>query len=72
MGETHPGANIGPDAVESLNCAQEEVLERAIIKLVLLGRQVGVDPDQMISMLESGMSVIELVEYLAARNKERD
>lgn len=68
MGETHLSANVGSDVVESLNYAQEEVLERAIAKLVLLGKQVGVDPDQMISLLDSGLSVVDLVEYLAARN----
>ena len=69
--ETHLSTNLNAEAVESLTYDQELVLERAITKLVLLGRQVGVDPDQMISMLESGMSVIELVEYLATRNRDR-
>ena len=69
--ETHLSTNLNAEAVESLTYDQELVLERAITKLVLLGRQVGVDPDQMISMLESGMSAIELVEYLATRDRER-
>jgi hypothetical protein len=71
MGELHSAVKGGPDLVESPTYAQEEVLERAVTKLVLLGKQVGVGPDQMILLLESGMSVVGLVEYLAARNERR-
>jgi hypothetical protein len=71
MGEGHLSPNVNTEAVECLTYDQEMVLERAITKLVLLGKQVGVDADQMISMLESGLSVIELVEYLASRDRER-
>jgi len=45
---------------------QEAILERAIFKLALLGGQAGVSPEQMIGLLESGLSVVELVEYMAA------
>lgn len=69
--ETHLNTNINAESVESLTYDQELILERAITKLVLMGRQVGVGADQMISMLESGITVIELVEYLAARDRER-
>jgi hypothetical protein len=71
MGEVHTAANAGPDLVESLTFVQQEVLERAVAKLVLLGKQVGVSVDQMILSLESGLTVAELVAYLAARNGER-
>jgi len=66
MGEVHPA---GPDLVESATCAQPEVLERAIGKLVLLGKQVGVSTDQIIQLLESGLTVAELVVYVALLNK---
>ena len=69
MEEVHPAANAGPDLVESPPCAQQEVLEQAIAKLVLLGKQVGVSADQMIQLLESGLSVAELVVYVALLNK---
>ena len=67
MAEAHFEANVVPEVAESLTYAEEEVLERAIAKLVLLGKQVGVGPGEMISLLESGMNMVELVEYLAAR-----
>lgn len=55
---------------ETLTYAQREVLERAVIKLVLIGERVGVTPDQMILLLQSGLTVRELLDYLAARELE--
>jgi hypothetical protein len=71
MGEAHPAANAGPDLVQSPTYAQPEVLERAIGKLVLLGKQVDVSADQMIQLLESGLTVAELVVHVALLNKVR-
>jgi hypothetical protein len=71
MGQVNSFANSGPDLAESLNIGQQEVLERAVGKMVLLGKQVGVSPDQMILLLESGLTVVELLEYMAARNGQR-
>ena len=71
MGEVHPAADAAPDLVESPTFAQQEVLERAIAKLVSLGEQVGVSADQMIQLLESGCTVVELVVYLALLNEGR-
>ena len=71
MGQVDSFANSGPDLAESLNIGQQEVLERAVGKMVLLGKQVGVSPDQMILLLESGLTVADLLEYLAVRNGRR-
>jgi len=71
MGQVDSFANSGPDLAESLNIGQQEVLERAVGKMVLLGKQVGVSPDQMILLLESGLTVVDLLEYLAVRNGQR-
>jgi hypothetical protein len=71
MGQVDSFANSGPDLAESLNIGQQEVLERAVGKMVLLGKQVGVSPDQMILLLESGLTVVDLLEYLAVRNGHR-
>ena len=71
MGEVYSFASRGPDLTESPNIGEQEVLERAVAKLVLLGKQVGVSPDQMILLLESGLTVVELLEYLAARHGQR-
>jgi hypothetical protein len=43
---------------------QHEVLERAVAKVVVMGARVGLDADQMIEMLDSGMTVKDLLEYL--------
>ena len=71
MGQVYSFANSGPDLAESLNIGQQEVLERAVGKMILLGKQVGVSPDQMILLLESGLTVVDLLEYLAVRNGQR-
>lgn len=71
MGQVDSFANSGPDLAESLNIGQQEVLERAVGKMVLLGKQVGVSPDQMILLLESGLTVVDLLEDLAVRNGQR-
>lgn len=49
---------------------QQELLERAVAKLVLIGDLVGVSAGQMIVLLESGLTIGELLEYLALRNNE--
>ena len=51
---------------ESLNLRQKQVLERAVGKLVLIGERVGVTPDEMILLLQSGLTVPELLDYLGA------
>jgi len=58
------------DESEPLTFAQKEALQRAVVKVVKLGEQVGVSADQMIELLESGLTVRELLEYLAARTGE--
>lgn len=56
--------NASCDSCEPLTLAQREVLERALAKMVLVGAEVGVSPDQMIKLLDSGMTVQELVGYV--------
>ena len=48
-------------------CDQHAVLERAVAKVVVLGKQRGISPEQMIQMLEDGLTVPELLEYLLSR-----
>jgi len=43
------------------------VLKREVAKLVLIGDQVGVSTSDMIALLESGLTMGELLEYLALR-----
>jgi hypothetical protein len=58
------------DLAEPLTPAQQETLQRAVGKVVALGAQVGVSADQMIEMLKAGLTVGELIEYLATRSGE--
>ena len=43
------------------------ILEVAVEKLVHLGEQVGVTPDEMIVLLNSGMDVRDLLDYVASK-----
>ena len=43
------------------------VLMRAIEKLLRFGEQSGVSPDEMISLLDSGFSVPDLLAYLSSK-----
>jgi len=47
------------------------VLRRAVAKLVLIGERVGVTSEQMIFLLESGFTVRELLDYVAARERDQ-
>ena len=50
-----------------ITLGENEVLARAVAKIILLGEQVGVSTDQMILLLDSGLTVSELLEYLVTR-----
>jgi hypothetical protein len=58
------------DSVKSLTLEQRDALQRAVAKIVALGAQTGVTPEQMIELLKSGLTVGELLEYLSARSGE--
>lgn len=45
-----------------------KVLERAVEKLVRFGEQVGVTPEDMISLLDSGIGIPELLMFLASKS----
>jgi hypothetical protein len=68
--ELHLTAAMSRDQAEPLTLAQKEALQRAVAKVVALGAQVGVSADQMIQLLQSGLTVGELLEYLSARAGE--
>jgi hypothetical protein len=70
MSNMHSVSEIRPPSGEPLTLAQQEVLERAVAKVVLLGELVGVNADQMILLLNSGLTVSELLEYLEARTRQ--
>jgi hypothetical protein len=70
MSHAHTTFSASYAVSEPLSFTQRQVLERAVAKVVLLGEQVGVTPDQMILLLQSGLTVRELLDYLGARNRE--
>ena len=55
------------DSSDPLTLQEKEVLERAVAKIIGLGQQVGVSADEMINLLQSGLTVRELLEYLLSR-----
>jgi hypothetical protein len=44
------------------------LLERVAQKLVWYGQQVGVTPEEMISLLDSGISIKDLFAFLASKS----
>ena len=68
--ELYLSAALRPDVAEPLTCGQKETLERAVSKIVALGEQVGVSADQMVELLQAGLTVGELLQYLTARSGE--
>ena len=60
------------DTSDPLTLQQRKLLEGALAKIVALGEQVGVTADQMIKLLDAGMTVRELLEYLVTRAEELD
>jgi hypothetical protein len=68
--ETQPPAAASGNFAESLTMAQKEALQCAVAKIVAFGAQVGVSTEEMIQMLQSGLTVGELLQYLASRTGE--
>jgi hypothetical protein len=55
---------------EPLTVVQKESLRCAVAKIVAFGALVGVSAEQMIGMLESGLTISELLQYLTSRTGE--
>ncbi len=70
MGQLYSISDVSQKFEDRCTHGEQELLERAVAKLVLIGEQVGVSPGQMIVLLESGLTMGELLEYLALRNNE--
>lgn len=52
---------------EDLDEGDVRLLEQAVEKLVRFGRQVGVTPEEMISLLESGSNIRDLLAFLVSK-----
>lgn len=68
MASTRYFPEPGMDRTDAQACNQQEVLRRAVAKVVELGRRKGVSADQMIQMLDSGLTVTGLLEYLMGKS----
>lgn len=68
MGQLYSMPDFGQKLGDCLPLDQREVLERAVAKLVVIGQRVGVSASDMIELLESGLTVRELLEYLALQD----
>ena len=53
---------------EGLSTEEARLLEQAAEKLLLYGSKVGVTPEEMVSLLDSGLSVQDLLIFLASKN----
>jgi hypothetical protein len=67
MTQMHFVPHPGGDSLEPRNLYQQQVLERAVAKLVVYGERVGISTDEMIQMLAAGLTVGELLEYVLGR-----
>jgi len=56
------------DSLEPLTLYQQQVLERAVAKLVSYGERAGISTDEMIQLLAAGLTVGELLEYVLSRD----
>ncbi len=51
--------------------AEDEILlQRAVDRLVRFGKQVGVSPEEMITLLDSGVSIPDLLAFLEWKASE--
>jgi|SRR5271166_6523434 len=64
MTKLHFAAGANPDPPDPDSPRPGEVLARAVAKVVQVGAKVGVTADQMIALLDAGMTVEELLEYV--------
>jgi len=53
---------------ENVDEAEARLLQQAVEKLVRYGQRVGVTPEDMISLLDSGISIRDLLTLLASKD----
>lgn len=54
--------------MDAMQPDEEVNLQMALEKLVRFGQQVGIGPDEMIRLLESGITLSELLRYVASKS----
>ncbi len=66
MEHLQPSRSITRD-YEELPGEQRRLLEQSVEKVVRIAQQVGVTPEDMILLLDSGFSIRELLAFLASK-----
>lgn len=66
MKPSHPPESLTQDC-ETFVETDAVILQRAVDKLVRFGQQVGVTPEEMISLLDSGFTIQDLLAFLASK-----
>lgn len=56
------------DTADEFDPERMEILHSAVDKLVRFGEQVGVNPEEMVLLLDSGMTVRGLLYYLVSQS----
>ncbi|MFZ0687713.1 MAG: hypothetical protein WAM89_19375 [Terriglobales bacterium] len=62
--------NGSVDSADSLSAAQREALQRGVAKIVEMGAELGLSPERMIALLQGGLSVPDLLEYLGSGSRD--
>ena len=68
MATSHSPQSIDSNQCKDFNEQDAILLERVAEKLVYYGQQVGVTAEEMISLLDSGISMHDLLAFLAAKS----
>lgn len=68
MATSHSPQSIGSSQPKNLDERDAHLLEQTVEKLVRFGQRVGVIPEEMISLLDSGISVRDLLAFPAAKS----
>lgn len=59
---------FGQDPPDEFDREQIQILHKAVDKLIRFGEQVGVNADEMVFLLDSGMTVRGLLYYLVSQS----
>jgi hypothetical protein len=68
MATPHSPQSIDGSQPKNFDEVDAHLLEQTVEKLVRFGQQVGVTPEEMISLLDSGIGIHDLLAFLAAKS----
>jgi len=68
MATAYSPQSIGGSQSKDFDERDAILLEQVVAKLVRFGQRVGVTPEEMISLLDSGISIHDLLAFLASKS----